>query len=173
MKKNFVLLCFQIMLICNAIFCQEQSVSIVLTEQKKIKNNSRHMMGKLQKLKFKVENISDSPLIIYGENVDGEFDPEVEILRFNEKENSWLFSNGTEKQPDFNDYLPEEVEEFILYPKKTIRFERLFGYSCKTSKRKVAIYIKLTDSNNPMWVYSNEILLKDDSPDCQLSQSGK
>ncbi len=147
-------------------FFGQDSFPLKISVFKSSEYSGIHTLGKSKMITFQITNISEKNVIVYGESDEDGFEPAIEILKFNNKEQKWLYSNDKEDSPNLDYVIEDKAKEKNLKPSKSINFTVSLGYNCLEKKYKIAVYIKSKELRKPSVILSDEFSLLDNSIGC-------
>ena len=110
--------------------------------------------------KFRIENVSDEDLILYGHFYDGEFSPGGLIQRRSPDVCEWQYGNGKIEYLEWSKQSSLNKEEFILKSKQSIQFESHFGEFDLRQITRFTTCVKEKSAAEPHEIFSDAFTLR-------------
>jgi len=110
--------------------------------------------------KFRIENLSDTDLIIYGSYFEGEFSPGGMIQRRNPDLCEWQYRNGKNKDIEWNRKSSLDKEEFVLKSKQSIEFKSGFDEFDYNKPIRFTLYSSDKSGVEPKEVFSDAFIVR-------------
>lgn len=109
---------------------------------------------------FRIENLSDTDFILYGQYFDGKFSPGGMIQRRNPDLCEWQYGNGKAKDIEWSKKSSLHKEEFVLKSKQSIEVEVGFDEFDYNKALRFTLYVTEKSGAEPKEVFSDAFNLK-------------
>lgn len=161
--KFLILLSISAYIYCYPVYAENQKIKYYPFGNLTLCRGCGHSHSDTWRGNFRIENISDKDLVIYGYNFDGKFSPGGQIQRRNPDICEWHYGNGKSKNIEWEKQSSLGKNPFTLKAKKSIEFETHFGEFDLRQVTRFTVYIKESSKINPYEVFSEPFTLKADS----------
>jgi len=137
----------------------QPSVRIFVVRQQKFKNRG-HYPWHNRRVIFKMVNESNKPVIVYGFQGQGEFDPIGYIIRLDESTGKWVYPNPDNAPMPWSARSDLDKHKYILPPGKFITFEAEMSRAEVSMHFKMTAYVSFKENEEPIEIRGEEFVLK-------------